>query len=100
MEGKTEAGRERWLQMWKECKNGRLGWTKRVTRRLSAGDGFRGIRGRFTDTTASLAARLQAKLACEKGQGTTEYAILVGVFTKLDSVLAKKHEVRGLACSR
>ncbi len=79
MEGKTEAGQERWLQMWKECKNGRLGWTKRVTRRLSAGDGFRGIRGRFTDTTASLAARLQAKLACEKGQGTTEYAILVGV---------------------
>lgn len=42
----------------------------------------------------------KAKLACEKGQGTTEYAILVGVFTKLDSVLAKKHEVRGLACSR
>lgn len=86
--------------MWKECKNGRLGWTKRVTRRLSAGDGFRGIRGRFTDATASLAARLQAKLACEKGQGTTEYAILVGVLTKLDSVLAKKHEVGGLPCSR
>lgn len=26
-----------------------------------------------------LAARLRAKLACERGQGTTEYAILVGV---------------------
>lgn len=24
-------------------------------------------------------ARLSAKLACERGQGTTEYAILVGV---------------------
>lgn len=24
-------------------------------------------------------ARLQGKMACEKGQGTTEYAILVGV---------------------
>lgn len=26
-----------------------------------------------------LQARLRAKLACESGQGTTEYAILVGV---------------------
>lgn len=47
-----------------------------------------------------LQARLRAKLACESGQGTTEYAILVGVLTKLDSVLAKKYEFRGLACSR
>lgn len=26
-----------------------------------------------------MAARLHAKLACRRGQGTTEYAILVGV---------------------
>lgn len=45
-------------------------------------------------------ARLSAKLSCSRGQGTTEYAILVGVLTKLDSVLAKKYEFRGLACSR
>lgn len=45
-------------------------------------------------------ARLSAKLSCARGQGTTEYAILVGVLTKLDSVLAKKYEFRGLACSR
>lgn len=44
--------------------------------------------------------RARVRLADEKGQGTTEYAILVGVLTKLDSVLARKHEVRGLPCFR
>ncbi len=29
--------------------------------------------------TAQMPARMRAKLQCEKGQGTTEYAILVGV---------------------
>ena len=47
-----------------------------------------------------LRGRVQEKLACQAGQGTTEYAILVGMLTKLDSVLAKKHEVGGLPCSR
>ena len=31
-------------------------------------------------------ARLRAKLACERGQGTTEYAILVGVSTSRKSL--------------
>ena len=43
----------------------------RAMRVQSAGDGSRGIRGFF--------ARLHAKLVCTRGQGTTEYAILVGV---------------------
>lgn len=34
---------------------------------------------RANDATTALMARMRAKLACEKGQGTTEYAILVGV---------------------
>lgn len=45
-------------------------------------------------------AAMRSRLADASGQGTTEYAILVGVLTKLDSVLAKKHEVGGLPCSR
>ena len=34
---------------------------------------------RANDATTALMVRTRAKLACEKGQGTTEYAILVGV---------------------
>lgn len=67
-------------------------------------------------------AHAQAKLSCSRGQGTTEYAILVGVqtkqdsaldnkppsksslsvsiHTKLDNVLAKKREIGGLPCFR
>ena len=44
----------------------------------SARDGFRGIRG-CSEALSAMAARLHAKLACQRGQGTTEYAILVGV---------------------
>lgn len=43
---------------------------------------------------------LRGKIAGDRGQGTTEYAILVGVLTELDNVLGKKHEVRGLPCFR
>lgn len=40
------------------------------------------VRGAWASAGASagcLAARLRAKLACRAGQGTTEYAILVGI---------------------
>lgn len=40
-----------------------------------------------------LAARLRAKLACERGQGTTEYAILVGVQVKEDNQLPTREEI-------
>lgn len=52
--------------------------------------GMKGIEWRLSDRAKRVperiahvqmvcAARIQAKLLCEKGQGTTEYAILVGV---------------------
>lgn len=50
--------------------------------------------------TRAWCAAVRSRLADTRGQGTTEYAILVGVLTKLDSVLGKKHEVRGLPCFR
>lgn len=56
--------------------------------------------GRGRRASQGACAKIHAKLSDERGQGTTEYAILVGVLTKLDSVLAKKHEVGGLPCSR
>lgn len=62
--------------------------------------GIDGFRGRARAASARLVCDLRAKIACEKGQGTTEYAILVGVLTELDNVLGKKHEVRGLPCFR
>ena len=52
--------------------------TTTVTQGRSAGDGCRGTRAR-SGTFSRFAARLHAKLACRQGQGTTEYAILVGV---------------------
>ena len=39
-------------------------------------------------------ARLSAKLSCARGQGTTEYAILVGVPTKQDNVLMNPQYMR------
>ena len=41
--------------------------------------GIEGFRGRARAASARLVCDLRAKIACEKGQGTTEYAILVGV---------------------
>lgn len=41
--------------------------------------GIRAIAGKVAEAAASADARVRAKLACSKGQGTTEYAILVGV---------------------
>lgn len=38
-----------------------------------------GLRERLRALPARLACDARAKLACERGQGTTEYAILVGV---------------------
>lgn len=49
-----------------------------VTQGRSAGDGCRGIRG-CSEALSRFAAHVHAKLACRRGQGTTEYAILVGV---------------------
>ena len=61
---------------------------------------IRRLKKTVDEDTRALCASLHGKLASTRGQGTTEYAILVGVLTKLDSVLAKKHEVGGLPCSR
>lgn len=49
-----------------------------VTQGRSAEDGCQGIRG-CSGALSRFAARVHAKLACRRGQGTTEYAILVGV---------------------
>ena len=59
-----------------------------------------GAREAVDRRTCAWCAAVRSRLADTRGQGTTEYAILVGVLTKLDSVLAKKREVRGLACFR
>lgn len=37
------------------------------------------MRKRMKERAMSLVCDMQAKLSCSKGQGTTEYAILVGV---------------------
>lgn len=48
------------------------------TQGLSARGGYRGIRERLT-ALSDMATRAYVKLRCRRGQGTTEYAILVGV---------------------
>lgn len=35
--------------------------------------------GMMSEKALAVACRMRAKMACERGQGTTEYAILVGV---------------------
>lgn len=40
---------------------------------------LRRARAKVDARSRALVSRMQAKLACERGQGTTEYAILVGV---------------------
>jgi Class III signal peptide. len=35
--------------------------------------------GKMSEKALAVACRMRAKMACERGQGTTEYAILVGV---------------------
>lgn len=56
------------------------------------------IRERLGGCVRRRMAQAHMRLMNEKGQGTTEYAILVGVLTGLDSVLEKNYEVRGLPC--
>lgn len=57
----------------KDKTNGRAGAT-RIGRRVSS-------------AAASLWLRVRAKALCAKGQGTTEYAILVGVPVNQDGIL-------------
>ncbi len=45
----------------------------------SLGIGVRNSMYKLQQSLIAGCARLRAKLACERGQGTTEYAILVGV---------------------
>lgn len=80
--------------------NAEAGAVSRNTRKPSAEDGCRGIRersavapeaarplakrlrgfyGRASRASVRALSDMQSKLACERGQGTTEYAILVGV---------------------
>ncbi len=52
---------------------------ERECRFAKRGGWLRGAMERMRGRQASALARMHAKLACERGQGTTEYAILVGV---------------------
>ena len=42
-------------------------------------ENWRAVGGQLGDGVVRAWCRMRAKLACERGQGTTEYAILVGV---------------------
>ena len=57
-----------------------------------------GAREAVDRRTRAWCAAVRSRLVDTRGQGTTEYAILVGVLTGLDSVLEKNYEVRGLPC--
>lgn len=81
-----------------------------------------GAREAVDRRTRAWCAAVRSRLADTRGQGTTEYAILVGVptkqhnvldnkpqsksslsvsiHTKLDNILAKKREIGGLPCFR
>lgn len=59
-----------------------------------------GAREAVDRRTRAWCAAVRSRLVDTRGQGTTEYAILVGVLTELDNVFGKKYEVRGLSCFR